>query len=207
MRSPLVIAAAPFLALPAAVCAHPIPDVPVQAIFDDGGAGTVRVEFDLRFIDPEPATAPYFKNEFLADKPPVWRTETIEKALAFITTNIEFFLESGDHAGPQSVHATPDWQWEFTGQKNAALATPEDPVMLTATWRIAPGAKGYRIRSTPDNKWSVLFLNTLRGKELERTQVLFPGENSFTLDLTAPTALAPAAKADARPWWRRLFGT
>ncbi len=200
MRSPLVFAAALFLALPAAVRAHPIPDVPVQSSFDDAGAGTVRVEFDLRFIDAEPATAPFFKNEFLADKPPAWRTETIEKALAFITTNIEFFLEPAGHA-------TPDWQWEFTGQKNAALATPEDPVMLTATWRIAPGAKGYRIRSTPDNKWSVLFLNTLRGKELERTQVLFPGESSFTLDLAAPATVTPAAKAVVRPWWRRLFGT
>ena len=197
MRPHLLSTVAFALSLAVTAFAHPLPDVPVQATFDDTGAGTVHVEFDLRFLDADPTTAPYFKNEFLADKPAAWRTEAMEKALAFVTTHIEFFLEPAGRA-------TPDWQWEFSGQKSAALATPEDPVMLTGTWRVAPGAKGYRIRSTPANTWSVLFLNTLRGKELERTQVLFPGESSFTLEI-APAA-PPAAKAGPLPWWRRWFG-
>jgi hypothetical protein len=161
----------------------------------------VRVEVDLRFFDAEPATAPYFKNEFLPDKPPAWRTETIDKARAFVAANIEFFIEPGGRA-------TPEWQWEFTGQKNTPLAQSEDPVVLTGTWRTAAGSKGYRIRSTPENKWSVLFLNTVRGKEVERTQVLFPSEISFVLDLAAPAAAspAPAARSNVAPWWRRIFG-
>jgi len=197
MRLPLFLSSlVALLAFVATGFTHPIPDIPVQASFDEAGAGTVRVEFDLRFLDAEPGTAPYFKNEFLPDKPPAWRTDAIEKARAFITAHLEFFLEPGGLA-------KPEWQWDFTGMKNAALATPEDPVMLTATWRVAAGAKGYRIRSTPENKWSVLFLNSVRGKELERTQVLFPGEGSFTLEVAPP---APAAKVGALPWWRRLFG-
>ncbi len=195
---PLLIGLLVFAALRALVCAHPIPDIPVQAAFDESGAGVVRVEVDLRFFDADPATAPYFKNEFLPEKPPAWRTETIDKARAFVAANIEFFLEPGGRA-------TPEWQWEFTGQKNAPLAQTEDPVVLTGTWRTAAGAKSYHLRSTPGNKWSVLFLNTVRGKELERTQVLFPGEASFVLDLAAPAAAAPAKDRNA-PWWRRIFG-
>ncbi len=189
------------LVLSATALAHPLPDIPVQSSFDAAGAGVVRVEVDLRFFDAEPDTAPYFKNEFLPDKPPAWKTETIEKARAFVAANIQFFLDPGGLA-------TPEWQWEFTGQKNAPLAQTEDPVVLTGTWRTAAGAKGYRIRSTPENKWSVLFLNTLHGKELERTQVLFPGESSFVLDLAGPAAAAPlpAAKHGTAPWWRRIFG-
>ncbi|MGB8167673.1 MAG: hypothetical protein WCF18_09310 [Chthoniobacteraceae bacterium] len=181
------------------VLAHPLPDVPVQATFDESGVGVVRVEVDLRLFDSEPATAPYFNNEYLPGKPPAWRTDNIEKARAFVAANIEFFLDPGGRA-------TPEWEWAFTSQKNAPLAKDDDPVVLTGTWRTAAGAKGYRIRSTPENKWSVLFLNTLRGKEVERTQVLFPGESSFVLDLTAPAPPAPAAKNSAAPWWKRIFG-
>ena len=197
--SPFLLAALALAGLASAVFAHPIPDIPVQATFEADGTGTIRVEVDLRFFDDEPATAPYFKNEFLSDKPPAWRTERIAKAQAFVAANIEFFLDP-------TGRASPEWQWDFTGQKNAPLTQTEDPVMLTGTWRTATAAKGYRLRSTPENKWSVLFLNTLRGKEVERTQVLFPGEKSFTLDL-APPGATPAAKANALPWWRRLFGT
>lgn len=188
------------LVLSVTALAHPLPDVPVQSSFDATGAGVVRVEVDLRFFDSEPSTAPYFKNEFLSDKTRVWKTESIEKARAFVAANLEFFLEPGGLAAPE-------WQWEFTGQKNTPLAQTEDPVVLTGTWRTAAGAKSYRIRSKPENKWSVLFLNTLHGKEVERTQVLFPGESSFVLDLAAPAAApSPAAKHGAAPWWRRVFG-
>jgi hypothetical protein len=197
MRSPLLLAGLFLLALHLPAGAHPIPDIPVQATFDEAGAGVVRIEVDLRFFDAEPATAPYFKNEFLPDKPPAWRAETIDKARAFVAANIEFFLEPGGRA-------TPVWEWAYTGLKNAPLAQAEDPVVLTGTWRTAAGARGYRIRSAPENRWSVLFLNTLRGKEVERTQVLFPGETSFVLEVAGP--VTPAAKSSAAPWWRRLLG-
>ena len=82
-------------ALNAPARAHPLPDIPVQAAFDEAGAGVVRVEVDLRFFDAEPATAPYFKNEFLAAKPPAWRTEGIEKARTFVAANLEFFANNG----------------------------------------------------------------------------------------------------------------
>jgi hypothetical protein len=202
MRPPrliLSLLALASLGMPAS--AHPIPDVPVQAAFAADGTGTVRVEVDLRLFDSEPSTAPYFNFEYLPGKPDAWRAEQIEKARAFVAQNIEFFLEPAGRAAPE-------FQWEFTGQRNGPLAKPDDPVMLTGTWRTAADATGYRIRSLPENHWSVLFLNQLRGHEVERTQVLFPGESSFLLELREPAAAAPApeARSGAVPWWRRWFG-
>lgn len=195
----------PGIATPAV--AHPIPDIPVQSEFEAGGAGTVRVEIDLRLFDSEPSTAPYFAFEYLPGKPPEWRTENIEKAHAFVAANIEFFLE------PLGRMA-PDFAWSFTGKGNGPLEKPDDPVVLTGTWRttLPAGLQGFRIRSTPQNRWSVLFLNKLRGQQVERTQVLFPGESSFLLDLHDLAAERPATAAagavgvssGAAGWWRTL---
>ena len=208
MRLPSSLLAALALAgWAASALAHPIPDIPVQAEFAAGGAGTIRVEIDLRCFDDEPATAPYFLHEYLPGKPEAWRTEHLEKARAYVARNLEFFFEP-------LGRIVPDFQWDFTGKGNTPLTKADDPVVLTATWHttVPAGLQGYRIRSTPQNRLSVLFLNRLRGEPLERTQVLFPGETSFLLDLHDLTAGAPASalpgalgvKSGAAGWWHTL---
>ena len=175
--------------------AHPIPDVPVRAAFEAGGACTIQVEVDLRCFDDEPATAPYLLNEFLPAKPEADRAELRAKAAAFVTRTVEFFFE------PQG-RIVPEFQFAFTGKEAAPLVKNDDPVMLTGTWRttIPSGCRGYRIRSAHDHKLSVLFLNQVRGQAVERTQVLFPEESSFLLDLSALSA--PPAKAGSGSWWK-----
>jgi len=201
MRLPRLLSLALLAASAVTALAHPIPDIPVQASFDTAGAGTIRVEVDLRFFEADPATAPYLNNEALPTKPDAWRVEQIEKANAFAARYIEFFLEPGGRL-------TPEFHWDFTGMKNSALTKADDPVMLTGTWTTPPGLRGYHLRSTQENRWSVLFLNQVRGHDIERTQVLFPGESSFVLDVTPPSAAAsPApAKAATLSWWQRWFG-
>jgi hypothetical protein len=69
--------------------------------------------------------------------------------------------------------------------------------------RVPAGITGWRIRSLPGHKVSVLFLNTLDGVPHPRIETLFPGEASFTLDLTGRAAPATAAgpRADGSAGW------
>jgi hypothetical protein len=53
--------------------------------------------------------------------------------------------------------------------------------------------KGYSIRATEKNVFSVVFENVLHGKPVERTAVLFPGERSFVLQMDGRNATAASA--------------
>ncbi|MDB6003168.1 MAG: hypothetical protein JWR15_155, partial [Prosthecobacter sp.] len=96
----------------------------------------------------------------------------------------------------------PDLTWEFTAAENAPLKMPEDPVMLTGTWRtkLPAGSTGYSIKALPTGTLSVLYHNTALGKKVERYQILFPGETSYVLDLktfTPRTQAPPPITADS----------
>jgi hypothetical protein len=80
---------------------------------------------------------------------------------------------------------TPDWDFEFTTFREGPLDDPDDPVLLTGTWRFQVGPReSYRLRALPEGKLSVLFLNYYERRVLKGVQVLFPGEESRPLDLT-----------------------
>ena len=93
------------------------------------------------------------------------------------------------------VDVQPDFTWEFTGAENTPLKMPEDPVMLTGTWRtkLPAGSTGYSIKALPTGTLSVLYQNTALGKKVEREQIRFPGEMSYVLDLKTfkPRTQAP----------------
>jgi hypothetical protein len=70
---------------------------------------------------------------------------------------------------------------------------------MTGNWSgtVPTGSKGYHILARPEGKLSVLFLNNLRGKEVSRTNVLFPKEKSFVLDLIGNSHELPPEKPSA----------
>ncbi len=206
MRFPQSLRAAAFLFLLAVLpaLAHPIPDVPVRGAFEAGGACTIQVEVDPRCFKDDPNTAPSLLYEFVKPMPEAERATYVEKARAFIPSTVEFLFEP-------LGRMNPEFQWEWTGKGGAKLSGNEDVTVLTGTWRttIPAGIHGYRVKALPQGKLSVLFLNTLRGQQVERMAVLFPGETSFLLDLTgldaaAPTGPAPGAvgvRSGASGWW------
>jgi hypothetical protein len=179
----LVLAAvAIFISGPRAA-AHPIPDVPVHAFFEEGGACRIQIEIDPRCFEADPNTAPSVLNEALLKLPESQRAEWIAKARAFAQATVEFFFEP-------LGKVVPDFSFEFTTHAAFPLGKPDDVVVLTGTWRttVPAGMNGYRIRALEPGKLSVLFLNTIRGANVERMAVLFPGESSFLLDLTSAQA-------------------
>ena len=73
--------------------AHPIPDVPVHAFFEEGGACRIQIEIDPRCFEADPNTSPSVLNEALAKAPESQRSEWKKKAKAFAQATVEYFFE------------------------------------------------------------------------------------------------------------------
>lgn len=168
-------------------CGHPIPDVPVRAFFETGGACRFIVEVDPRCFTSDPDHAPSLLYKDLKTKPQAEQDALREQARTYVSRTIEFFFEP-------LGRFVPDLQFTWTGHAAAELKDDEDVAVLTGTWQstVAAGLQSYRIHATPEGKVSVLFLNHLRGESVERTAVLFPGETSFALDLSGLSSSTPA---------------
>ncbi len=184
---------APFFSLAALVLflasasAHPIPDIPVRGHFSGNGTMRVTVEVDPRCLtsapDIEPSTVPAKLAEMDAEK----KAALIRQAAELVRRCVEFTLEPVGQV-------QPDFAFSFTGQNEGKLAGADDVVVITGEWQttLAAGLTGWRIRSTPESKLSVVFQNIIRGETHPRLAVLFPGERSFTLDLTTLDAPKPS---------------
>lgn len=178
-----------FLALSVVVRAHPIPDIPVRTFFPGDGSARVTVEVDPRCFDDAPDIAPSLLSPALAARSAEEKAQLQAKAAELVRRCIEFTLEPVGRV-------QPEFTFTFTGHSGARLAGPEDVVVLTGEWRttLAAGLTGWHIRSTPESTLSVVFQNIIRGEPHPRINVLFPKEQSFTLDLTELRAAVPGAK-------------
>ena len=175
------------LAFASPCLAHPLPDVAVRAHFEQNGDWMLQVEIDPRSFQPDPNVAPYLTNADLGVTPAEQQAKLKAQAREYVLRVVEVVLDP-------VVEVKPDLAWEFTAAENVPLKLPEDPVMLTGTWRtkLPAGSTGYSIKALPGGTLSVLYHNTALGKKVERYQILFPGETSYVLDLKTFT---PRTKA------------
>jgi hydrogenase/urease accessory protein HupE len=186
------------------VFGHPIPDVPVRSSFEEDGKCVIQIEIDPRCFDTDPNIAPSLLNEELGTKPEAERTALLNQARDYAAKVATFHFEP-------LGRISPEWTFKFTGHGGQPLTKPDDVVVMTGSWstKVPAGIQGYRIRALKEGTLSVPFVNTLRGKPVERMQVLFPGEDSFLLDVTGANASAPTGpltgaigqKASAQDWW------
>ena len=182
-----VIQVSLLLTFSAVTTAHPIPDIPLRSYFEADGTALIQIEVDTRCFSRDPETEPYlFLSEYLRLSESE-RERLRSQADDYARRTVEIAFERG--AGAQ-----PDWTFEFTTFQSRPLTRASDPVMLTGSWRLdLAGRTGFQVRALPEGELSVLVLNFYRGEVLRGIQVLFPGESSRPLDLTA---LADAAIGD-----------
>ncbi len=168
--------------------AHPIPDIPVRATFETGGAATIYVEVNPRAFDADPNGAPSLTNAIFLTLPAERKAELIRQAAELVPRNVEFYFEPVGRI-------QPEFTFDFTGEGHKPLSNDDDVVVLTGTWKttIASGLTGWKIKSISPIKLAVVFQNFIDGAAHPRLAVLFPGESSYTLDLTAISGAVPTA--------------
>ena len=117
----------------------------------------------------------------------------MEMAESLVRRDIEFYIHPLGQIQPKFV-------FEFTGERQRPLEKDEDVVVLTGKWSttLPAGVSGWNIRAGKQTKVSVVFENDINGTSHPRVAVLFPGEQSYTLDLTqlcAPPQTQPTAQS------------
>ncbi len=168
--------------------AHPVPDIPVRGVFEQGGAATIYVEANPRCFDADPTNAPSLTKAIYETLPPERKAELHRQAAELVKQSVEFYFEPVGRI-------QPEFTYEFTGEAHKPLMKDDDVVVLTGSWKttIASGLTGWKIRALPGKKLAVVFQNFIDGAAHPRLAVLFPGETSFTLDLTSLSGAVPTA--------------
>lgn len=165
-------------AIPSLIFAHPTPDIPVKTSIA-GDVATVTIEIDPRSFTEDPTTEPYMFESELRLGTEEKKQMLKEKGQELVDRTIRFVFT------PEKS-AKPTLSFEFAGIGGAPLVEKDDPVMLigTAQFAIPENATGYQIIAGESGRLSVIFKNEIEGKEVERFNVLFPGEESYVLDIT-----------------------
>ncbi len=182
-----------FCLISATLNAHSIPEIPVRADFHTGGQMELSIEINPRNWEPSPAEAPSLEFKAFMLQPQSKKDAQIARTKQFITDSLEFTFEP-------LGNIQPEFTWDFVAETGKPLLAMTDAVVARGRWKttIPAGITGWKIRSKPGHKVSVVFLNSVDGKENERVAVLFPGEASFTFDLTGLSAARPAAPTAER---------
>ncbi len=168
--------------------AHPIPDIPVHGSFESGGRALVRVDVNPRCFDENPTDATSLTRLLYSNLSAERKEQMLKMASDLIKKDLEFFLEPVGRV-------QPEFKFEFSGEAGRALENDDSVVVISARWQtqIPSGVTGWSVRSSPGNTLSVVFENEVNGTPHPRVSVLFPGERSFTLDLTELTGALPRA--------------
>ncbi len=212
------------LAFTGVAWSHPVPDLPVRSHFAPGGEVEIRVEVDPRCFEADPESVDYF----LKDKVESLSGDEIknlkEKADVFVRERVRFLFDPVGEVKPEFI-----WNFQLLGDGGVPFETDDKTLLkgtemvLVGSWKatVVAGMTGYRIEAlalTPEKMGgplNVMFHNSIGGRPVERYAVLFPGETSFTLDLTEQgiflatgTRTEGSVGIEAQPGdWLSLFGS
>ena len=176
-----------FLGLFSAVLgAHSIPDIPVRGAFQTGGEAEITIEINPRNWSESPKMALSLEQKEFLTYTDAQREALLKQTRAFVATYLEFTLEP-------IGRVQPDFTYDFVAETGKPLMKMDDAVVARGRWKtkIPAGVTGWKVRSLPGHKVATVFTNSVDGKEHPRFMVMFPGETSFTFDLTGLAAKAP----------------
>jgi uncharacterized membrane protein len=176
-----------FIALFSAfLAAHSIPDIPVRGAFQTGGEAEITIEINPRNWAESPKMALSLEQKEFLTYTAEQREDLLKKTRTFVATYLEFTLEP-------IGQIKPDFTYDFIAETGKPLLKMDDAVVARgrAKLKIPAGVTGWKVRSLPGHKVATVFTNSVDGKEHPRFMVMFPGETSFTFDLTGLAAKAP----------------
>ncbi len=168
--------------------AHPLPEIPVWAFFEADGTARIEIEVDPRCFEKDPEKELYMLNWYLQRCDGEEKREMLESAKRFIPTRVAMLFDS-----PEGV-PEPEFSCSFTKLGGEPLKKMDDPVVIRAVWKtkLPESVKTYQVKAKGVGIFSVLFLNHVNDRAVPRIQTLFPGEESYVLDLPGLLVKKPA---------------
>ena len=175
---------------------HPIPDIPVLGSFDSNGSMTISVEIDPRCFSEDPEKEPFLQREAFDGLDASERKALVKNAGSLVAKALRVRFNRG-------VWFLPEFRYEFVGKSHEKFELEGMVFFLRGTYKHSPDAtvNSYQIKAQETAEYDLVFMNVLNGKAQKRVNVLWPGEESFTLDLTAffrdPATSQIAAEANS----------
>lgn len=156
--------------------ANPEPEIPVHVQFNTDGTCTLTVEVDPRSFTADPMHERYMMKVDLTHQTAQELEQLKAEAASIVKTWIIF-------RGEPDLALKPEFQYQFTGQGQALLRQPDDPVVITGTWHFpAPPALGaLRVESAKNARYAIVVSYAYGGIKQPQTATLFPGEKSFAI--------------------------
>ncbi|MDF1659370.1 MAG: hypothetical protein P1U58_17270 [Verrucomicrobiales bacterium] len=163
------------------VQAHPLPEIPVWSFFEKEGKTRIEIEIDPRCFTDDPEEELYMLYWYLQRCDEAEKEEMFDLARKFIPTRLDLLFNASAGVGK------PDFNCEFTTLGGRPLKALDDPVVIRAVWEttLPSSVVTYQVKAHKIGIYSVLFLNHVNDEAVPRIQTLFPGEESYILDLTA----------------------
>ena len=156
---------------------HPIPDIPILGSFNSDGNTSIIIEIDPRSFAEDPESIPFITAKAFKDFPESNKTELLLKAKEMIKD--AFDLRFGE-----TSWFLPDFDLNFT-EKDAGDLSEDNIVVIKGHHDtfLESNTTFYQIRAKEEAPYDLIFTNQIDGKPQRRVNVLFPGEESFKLDL------------------------
>ena len=156
---------------------HPIPDIPILGSFNSDGNSSIIIEIDPRSFAEDPESIPFITANAFKDFPDSNKSELLLKAQEMIRD--AFDLRFGE-----TSWFLPDFDLNFT-EKDAGDLSEDNIVVIKGRHDtfVESNSTFYQIRAKEEAPYDLIFTNQIDGKPQRRVNVLFPGEESFKLDL------------------------
>ncbi len=158
---------------------HPIPDIPVIGSFDQNGSSVITIEIDTRSFAEDPEEVPMLEweafNKLTEEEKEnllLRGKNMIQDTLLIRFNEKKWFLPSFDYNFEKKIGG------------NSVEETDTFVIRGYAHRKLDSDINSYQIRAKESAEYDVIFTNRLNGIAQKRVNVLFPGEDSFILDLT-----------------------
>ena len=160
--------------------AHPIPDIPVIGSFERDGKAIIIVEVDPRCFAEDPEEVPFLQKQAFDKLSKKEKEELTDKARNLIqkTLQVRFGTEGWFF---------PEFRFEFLTKEHETIILDGDIILIRGTYerRLSRDVKSYQIKAMDSAGYDIVFKNILAGIPQKRVNVLWPGEESFVLDLSS----------------------
>ena len=157
---------------------HPIPNIPVVGHFTPGEPVLIVVEVDPRCFAEDPEKEPDLQFLSFKEMDETEREKLLRQTDSFVHESIRIRFH------PQGWFS-PDFAYGFEKKGGGELMNPDDVVVVRGRWEtiLPAGVTGYQLKVLEGTGFDIFFMNKANGEELEDLNVLFPGEESFILDV------------------------
>ncbi len=157
---------------------HPIPDIPVIGDFDENGSSIITVEVETRSFADDPEQVPMLESADYEKLTQLEKDDFLGKAEAQIANALLVRFD-------EEEWKLPNFKYDFVKKLGGNPVEGSDTFIIRgyAKRTLSPKIKSYQIRARSEAAYDLVFTNRLNGIPQKRVNVLFPGEDSFVLNL------------------------